>query len=155
MAPPKDLDELLERKRYPGMTRFESIITRDWLLQAGERFDSIDFNVRLGTGRDPGPDFPEFIRRDAILLTQKRADIIATSDGRVTIAEVKIQGKLSAVGQLLGYKVLYREAHPNGARIIMLLIARDVDPDIDSVLIAQGIQVVIIPRVFPGTERRR
>lgn len=137
------------------MTRFESIITRDWLLQAGERFDSIEFNVRLGTGRDPGPGFPAFIRRDAILLTQKRADIIAIAGAGVTIAEVKIQGKLSAVGQLLGYKVLYRQAHPNGVPIAMLLIARDVDPDIDTVLLAQGIQVVIIPRDFPGTERRR
>jgi hypothetical protein len=97
-----------DRLRYPGMQLREILIWKNWLYQNSTRFDTYEYNVRLGDGVDPGPSYPDSSRRMWIANSMKRVDVIAARTGRVTIIEVEENPGLTAFGQLAGYQVLWR-----------------------------------------------
>ena len=144
--PLSNLDILLVQLQYPGMTWVESEITRAWIRKHGDEFESIDFNVRLGEGVQLGEEYGEETRRDATMLSQKRADIVAVRAGVVTIMEVKVRIGLPALGQLIGYRELWRRDHPDAGFIRLLAIGRCAVSDVDMVFRAQGVEIETFPR---------
>ena len=144
--PPANLDILLVQLQYPGMTWVESEITRAWLQKHGTEFEAINFNVRLGEGVQLGEEYGEETRRDATLLSQKRADIVAIARGVVTIVEVKVRIGLPALGQLIGYRELWRRDHADAGFIRLLAIGRSAVSDVDLVFRAQGVEIETFPR---------
>lgn len=146
MPPPPNLAILLAQMQYPGATEFESDVIRAWLRAHGAEFDSIEFNVRLGRGGEPLEDFDEPTRRAQRALTQKRADIIAHVGGTATIIEVKIKLGLSALGQLIAYRQLYLDSHPEEPPAALLAIARAADGDVRAVLERNGVRFEFFPR---------
>jgi hypothetical protein len=103
-----------DRLRFPGMQLREILIWKNWLYQNSTRFDRYDYNVRLGSGVDPGPSYPDSSRRMWIANSMKRADVIAVKGGHVTIIEVEENPGLTAFGQLAGYLTLWRQRIING-----------------------------------------
>jgi hypothetical protein len=99
----------VDRLRFPGMQLREILIWKNWLYANSTRFDRYDYNVRLGSGVDPGPSYPDSSRRMWIANSMKRADVVAVKGGRVTIIEVEENPGLTAFGQLAGYLTLWRQ----------------------------------------------
>jgi hypothetical protein len=143
MPPPPNLDVLRLQIQFPGMPRPESDVFRFWLELHGAEYDQIEFNVRLGTGVDPGPIVDDATRAMAIGLTQKRADVVATRDGQPTIIEVKVRIGLGTIGQLLGYQTLWMRDRPESPTPALLAIARRTDDDTLDALRAHGIDVAL------------
>ena len=98
-----------DRLRFPGMQLREILIWKNWLYVNSTRFDVYEYNVRLGDGVDPGPQYPDSSRRMWIANSMKRADVVAAKGGRVTIIEVEENPGLSSFGQIAGYQVLWRQ----------------------------------------------
>lgn len=146
MPPPPDLPVLMVQIQFPGMPRPESDVAKLWLQRHGHEYDRIEFNVRLGDGIDPGAGTPAYARRQAVMATQKRADVIAWLHGRATIIEVKIRVGLGAIGQLLGYQFLYMRAFPEQPEPRLLVVARLADGDVQPALVANGIDLVLYER---------
>lgn len=103
-----------DRLRYPGMQLREILIWKNWLFANSTRFDRYEYNVRLGSGADPGPSYSDSARRMWIANSMKRADVVAVKSGRVTIIEVEESPGLTAFGQLAGYLTLWRQRVANG-----------------------------------------
>lgn len=103
-----------DRLKYPGMQLREILIWKNWLYANSTRFDRYEYNVRLGSGVDPGASFPDSSRRMWIANSMKRADVIAVKGGHVTIVEVEENPGLTAFGQLAGYVTLWRQRIING-----------------------------------------
>lgn len=103
-----------DRLRFPGMQLREILIWKNWLYQNSTRFDRYEYNVRLGSGVDPGPSYPDSSRRMWIANSMKRADVIAQKGAHVTIIEVEENPGNQAFGQLLGYQSLWRQRVQNG-----------------------------------------
>jgi hypothetical protein len=110
-----------DRTRFPGMLLREILIWKNWLYQNSTRFDRYEYNVRLGEGVDPGPSYNAAelsdvyaIRRQWVLNSMKRADVVAVRGGHVTIIEVEDNPGLSAFGQLTGYLALWRSRVTRG-----------------------------------------
>lgn len=143
MPPPPDLDVLLVQFAYPGMPEPESAVFRDFLKARGSEFDRFEFNVHLGTGAAPAEGLTEKYEQLATRLTQKRADVIAWIGTQPTIIEVKIRLGLSAQGQLLGYRTLYMEDHPEALTPALLALARRADADTLKCLGDSGITVIL------------
>jgi len=144
--PPPNLAILLVQMQYPGMTYVESEITRAWLNRHGPEYDSIEFNYRLGDGADVGQEYPAEIQRMARLLTQKRADIVARKGDQVELVEVKIRIAFPVIGQLLGYRSLWKRQHPELPVARLLAIGRSVVPDLGPIITEQGIDIECFPR---------
>lgn len=138
---------LLSLTQLPQMTVNESLIAHQWLLKHADEFDGADFNVRLGSEVDLGPGYNDTIRRQAAILSQKRADIVATLGSEVTIVEVKLRVSLAALGQLLGYAILWRAEHPETTAVHLVAVGFSALVDAVELLHAHNINVEVFPDV--------
>lgn len=108
--------------KYPGMFAPEQEVWRAWLLKNQSYYDRFEYNVRVGPGEDPGPAYPEEIRRMAILNSQPRIDVVAYSVRGREIIEVKVRAQNEVIGQIASYMHLYPSSFPGSyvltARIV-------------------------------------
>jgi len=142
---------LLSLIQFPQMTVNESAIVHAWLLQFADSFDDVQFNVRVGNSIELGPGYDEATQRQAALLSQKRIDIVGFSGNSVTIVEVKLRISLSALGQLLGYALLWQAENPTVEQINLVAIGHDALIDVAEILQAHGIAVYLYPNVALAT----
>jgi hypothetical protein len=151
MMDPLTRARLLQTIQFPQMTANESQIVHAWLAKHIDEWDSIDFNVRVGTSLDLGPTFSDAIRGQAAILSQKRADIVAQRPDAAAIIEVKIRVNLGALGQLLGYSVLWRAEYPDTTNLQLIAIGHDALLDVVEVLQAHGVHVELFPNAALAT----
>ena len=107
----------------------------------GDQFQNYRYDVRVGKGQDPGPRYEWKWRQLAIMLTQKRIDVVAERNGDVWIFEVKPDAGLSAIGQVLSYRVLYKQHFREERPIRLAIVTTRVDDDIREVAEHYGIKV--------------
>lgn len=141
-----------DRLKYPGLMPLEVAVMKEWLRLHESEYDSIDFNVRTGQGTDPGPSYPQNIRDMGVAVTQKRIDAVAWKSGAPTLIEVKNRATLTAVGQILSYKVLFKADNPLLPDAKLLVVASKYDPDVFPVLASHGIDYALVafdPRFIP------
>jgi len=138
---------LMSLVQYPQLTAAESNVARAWLEKHADEWDDVNFNVRLGTQLQLGDGFNDTTRAQAALLSQKRADLVATRGVEAAIIEVKIRIALAALGQLLGYDVLWRAEYPLTTNIRLIAIGHDALLDVVELLQAHGVSVELFPNV--------
>lgn len=137
-----------ERFKYPGLLPREIIVLRAWLRLHENEYDRFDYNVRIGTGFDPGPTVSDSIRQMAIVNSQKRIDAVAYKGNTVTLIEVKDRAGFSAVGQLVGYLHMWQAQYPDQARPRLLLVANRLQDDIPLVASGAGIEIDLVEADF-------
>jgi len=137
-----------ERFKYPGLLPREIVVLRAWLRLHEQEYDRFDYNVRIGTGFDPGPTVTESIRQMAIANSQKRIDAVAYKGNAVTLIEVKDRAGFSAVGQLVGYLHMWQAQYPISARPRLLLVANRLQDDIPLVASGAGIDIELVEADF-------
>jgi hypothetical protein len=159
-----------DRHKFPGMAPREVLIFRAWLALHQNEYDRFDYNVRVGNGTDPGPEFPAIYRQQYIENTQKRIDAvgwkiglrvqgralyqslgieqIAASGAAPTIIEVKDRATASCMSQILTYKALWPFTFPNTPAPKLLLVTNRVAADMPLVLDATGITLEIVRADF-------
>lgn len=142
-------DSILAQIAYPGDTPAESNLLRAWLKDHGPKFDSIEWDVRLGEGVTPPPDldpvYQEVMRRG----TQLRADCIVHVDIYATIVEVKKRGGANAMGQLLAYRLLWMAMHPQRPEPYMVLVTSSVTAEVKLILEAHRITTYVVAPLEP------
>ena len=137
-----------EMLRFPGMLPREIVVWVEWLKAHAGEYDRFEYNTRVGTGLDPGPSYPPEIRQQAILNSQKRIDAVGYKITQITLFEVKDRAGLSAVGQLLGYRVLWLRAAPQGPTPLLRLLCATCSPDMWDVATATGIWMELVKADF-------
>ena len=111
-----------ERAKYPAMQVDEILVWRNWLQVHQAEYDRFDYNVRIGTGTDPGPAFPRNIRDMAIAIRSLRLDAVGYQGAAPTIFEVKRRAGPQNIGQLLTYKHLWTAAFPSSPAPALVLV---------------------------------
>ena len=144
-----------ERMKYPGLLPREILVLRAWLKLHESEYDRFDYNVRLGTGFDPGPTFPDNIREMAKANTQKRIDAVAYKGAAVTLIEVKDRAGFSAIGQLVGYFHMWKDAHPTDPDPTLLMVCNRTVDDMALVLAGAHIELALVEVDFSELRMRR
>jgi hypothetical protein len=137
-----------DRQSFPGLLPREILVFRAWLKLHESEYDRFDYNVRLGSGFDPGPTYPQNIRDMAVANTQKRVDAVGYKGEQVTLIEVKDRAGFSAVGQLVGYLHLYKATNPTKNTPRQLMVANRIADDLMPVLIGAGIELQLVEADF-------
>lgn len=148
MAPPRNLDVLLVQFRFPSMRAGESEVCRGFLLRHGERYDRFDFDFPLGDGTAPGVELPPYLEANTRILGQKHADVIGYVGDTVEIIEAKQRALLAAIGQVIGYRLLYIAKYPRVRDVRMRIIAAAADADVALAAHLNGIELDLYPDVL-------
>src|SRR5215469_18677749 len=114
-----------ERAKFPAMQVDEILVWQNWLKLHQAEYDRFDYNVRLGVNLDPGPDFPDNIRRAAIAARSLRVDAVGFQADTPTLFEVKRRAGPQNVGQLLTYLHLWQSAGLTAAAPALRLVCSD------------------------------
>lgn len=138
---------MLASPRLEGFTVNETIIAQAWIKKHADEYDTIAFQGHLGTQQDPGPQYDETLRAQAMIQSQKRADMIAVRGRNVTIVEVKIRVSLDALGQLLGYYTLWTAEHPGQHTVKLVAIGQTALLDAVELFHARGVALETFPEV--------
>lgn len=138
-----DLPRLVVERYYPERTDQESAVIRDYLEAHGTEFDTLGFSVRVGQALEPNPTHLIGVQRSTIYSSRKRIDFVGVKGSLHTLAEAKSRIQPSAIGQILTYKKLYLEEHPDVRNVRLVLIGRYSDNDTVNSATAHGIDVLI------------
>jgi hypothetical protein len=148
---PERKSYLLSLTQFPSLTVNESSIARAWLEKHADEWEDVEFNLRVGSSQILGEGFSDTTRAQAALLSQKRIDMVATRGAEAAIIEVKLRVSLAALGQLLGYCVLWRAENPDTTTINLIAIGHDALLDVVDMLQAHGVSVELFPNVALAT----
>jgi hypothetical protein len=155
---------------YPGMLVDETVVWRAWAALHQTEFDRFEHNIRLGPGRDPGPQFSPEVRRGEILNSQMRIDSVGYQEIQpdlltavidspqqvydvfpsavVTIFEVKRRATLAAVGEILGYNYAWLESWPNQPKPLLEIICAEFSSTVEPACRAEGIKLTKVAASF-------
>lgn len=145
--PIANIDTWLSLPGLPGLVPIESAIGKAWLALHRNDYDSVIFNVRLGSGTPMPPGTPDYILKAVKASTTKRSDIIAFRNGSVTIVEIKDRIGLGALGQLQGYQHLYLQDNPATGHIDLVAAGLTIQADIEPIFRNSGIKIELFPGV--------
>lgn len=119
----------------------------DFLKSNPKRFTRYEYDIKVGEGRDPGPNYPDHIREMALNISKRRIDAVAFADNSITIIEISVFAGLTQLGQLMAYPCLYKSTTQTNVPINRLLVARAIQTDIEPVLIEEQIPFIVVPFV--------
>ena len=130
------------RSKYPHLIGEDSLIWTKFITLYPERFDTVDYDVKVGQGVDttiiPEGKYQLYWAE----LTKKRIDVIGYKDNLVTIVEVKKRVGLPTLGQILGYKFLYLREYPEITSLGTLIVCSSIDQDDIDVLEYYGMHFI-------------
>lgn len=133
-----------KRLRYPHMIEAE-IETWNLFIDAFPgRYDSCDYDFRVGLGMMLDDQWDDKVKNMATAISQKRIDVVAWFGDDITIIEIKKRGSLSAIGQLIGYRILFTSELKNLKVPDLLLVCQTIDRDDQLAFDTEGIPVVAV-----------
>lgn len=134
----------IKRRKYPHMMGEDALIWDRFITEYPDRFDTVDYDWRVGEGMPINPEWEESFARMAKMITQKRIDVIGWNGDKPTIIEVKKRVGLSALGQVLGYRTLFTQEFVNFPDPELLVVTENIGIDDMNVLKSNGIPVVVV-----------
>jgi hypothetical protein len=114
--------------KYPGMRSRESNLMRRWLALHESEYGSFGYNVRIGAGRDPGPEYADWVRQSALASSKLRMDALAWQGIQATVIELKNVAFPSGAQKLTVYGAVWASDNPTLPRPHLLLVCRAMDP---------------------------
>lgn len=127
-----------------GMSREDYLIWKVYRTRYIPGHSDIYFNVRLGSGVDPGPSYSDSDRSYWVTMTQLRADVIYVDADKVTILELRDAAKADVVGRLLAYRMLLLEDDPFNKPIVMQVATNRSHRDVEALCSSVGIRYLVI-----------
>lgn len=115
-----------------------------YLDKYGDVYTHLEYDIRVGLGRDPGPGFEQNMRNMALDLSLRRIDAVGFSPRAITVIEITHSAGMTALGQLRAYPTLYRLTFMPSLPIQPLLVAGGLQSDIQVVLQDEQIPYVVV-----------
>ena len=138
-------DNFMTVHRMTHLLDADARLFQDFLDLNPGRYTQIDYDIHVGTGRDPGEPFEQGLRSMAIHLSQRRIDALGFMPGRIDIIEITLKAGIRALGQLLAYPQLYQFSFSPVMPLHPVLVAREFATDAEPLFRAHGIETHIIP----------
>ncbi len=134
----------IELYKFLRMSQEDTQLWRKFIREHGKDYKRFDYDLAVGQGEDPGPEFQENLRKDFIDLTRKRIDAVGYTNNTATIFEIKPRAGTSALGQLITYQTLFKQSHPTISKINLVLITEFINTDEKAIYLSNNIQIFIV-----------
>lgn len=131
--------------RYPHMMPDEIPVWERFLATQTPDWTRIDYDVKVGQGVDLPPDMDPAFVDSCKLLSRKRIDAVLVYPDFDVLIEVKKCADWRAIGQLIGYPILYqRDIAPN-KQIQIALVTESFTLDTEYILNYIGFDYFVVP----------
>lgn len=130
---------------YPHLLAEDIELWEEFLEIYAPCYTSFEYDIRVGDGREAGEQYPDYIRKMSLNLTQRRIDVVAQTAKAVHLIEITLSAGFTCIGQCWGYPILYRLKFQPTKPVIPLILTRKVETDIQPILDAHGIHCCVIP----------
>lgn len=140
-----NINPFKRHKPYTHLLPKDKVVWERFLDEHAVRYSSIEYDVRVGDGRDPGPDYPDNIRRMAVQLSQRRIDAVGHATNHTALIEITTTAGIKAFGQCKVYPILYALAHPNVQPLHMILVAERLATDVEPAFTPSEVTVLLFP----------
>jgi hypothetical protein len=134
-----------EQQRYPHLLPEDALVLTAYLKQHGARYTHVAFDVPIGDGRDPGPDFDNNIRTMALYLSKRRIDALGHTPTEYHIIEVTSDAGTTTLGQLNAYYHLLQSTITTDTPVRRILAARRLQTDMILPYRANDIEIHLYP----------
>lgn len=131
-------------RKYPHLLSVDVPVWEAFLDTEAPSFEMIDYDVRVGEGRDPGDDYEQNIRGMAVDLSKRRIDAVGQLSTEIWIMEITTIADMRALGQLSVYPPLYRLTYRPAFPLVPVLICAKLDPDLAKVIVETPIKVFLV-----------
>lgn len=115
--------------KYPHMKPADVAIWERFIQKFPDEYDSVDYDVAVGTGQRHEGAADVAIVDGFELLTKKKIDVVGYKGQTVHIIEVKPNAGPSALGQAKSYELLYKrdidQVSPTRTRLITNIVSAD------------------------------
>jgi len=132
------------KQRFLHLLPAERELWERWLKLNGSGWYGYEYDVHVGEGVVYPGEGPDWAQDLAKLLTQKRIDVVAYRQGVPWIFEVKPDAGLSAYGQLLAYRELYRRQFRYEGPLELAIVTDRLTPDEDYLYRGAGIHIFLV-----------
>lgn len=140
----RDIFQFEKRYKYPHMSPADTIIWERFLAQYPQAYNSVQYDFHVGdappfnTLNDDGED------KEQDKLYRFRIDAIGRHGSSVDIIEVKPNARLTALGEVENYAMLYkRDEEPIGS-VNMVIITDKEMPNMDYLCKQKGIKLIVV-----------
>jgi hypothetical protein len=132
--------------KYPHLLPIDGQLWNEYRERFQPQHSDYFYDVAVGEGRDPGPDYADRLRMMGIRLSRRRIDVVGINSDRLDIFEITQSAGLKAAGQALTYPELLRHTWQTSLPIKMIVICRTVQTDMSGIFELYGADLVILPK---------
>lgn len=129
--------------KYPHLGPEDAAIWQRFIEKSPDYFLSVDYDVRVGEGRDYSEAPDDIYKADLIHLSRKRIDVVAFDKATIYVIELKPKATFSAVGQAVGLAQLYKAEKNPPFKVIATIITDAVLPDMLSLCGQMGVLLLL------------
>ena len=115
--------------KYPHLMPEDVKIWNKFISGNPEFFKEVEYDVKVGEGREY-PEAPEGpIKEDMKYLSKKRIDVVGFTNDEIYVIELKPKAGMKAIGQALSLAELYRDIAPIDKVVFPTVITDEEIPD--------------------------
>jgi len=134
-----------KNRLYPHLLPCDIQVWERFLSAFPDRFDRIEYDVRVGKGRPAPPEMHRVIQKAALDLSRRRIDAIGFTTNLISIIEITRLADLKAIGQLKAYPMLYTQTYNPITPLHTILVCEEIHTDIDTILETLPVEVWVSP----------
>lgn len=127
--------------KYPHMKPEDIAVWERFLSTMPSFFDTVDYDMPVGTGAPQNPEHPENIQADGKILTQKKIDVVGYAGDRTYIVEVGPIADMRKLGQILTYQRLFKADRPEVPNVIPMVLCGSIERELEDSFAEHGIVV--------------
>ena len=129
--------------KYPHLRPEDAKIWDEFMASNPTFFKEVEYDVKVGEGRDYS-NYPEGpIKQDMELLSKKRIDVIGFTDEEIYVIEIKPKAEMKAIGQALSLADLYADIALRDKVILPTIITDEEIPDTANLCEKLGIVYIL------------
>ena len=128
---------------YPHMKPNDVEIWERFIMQNPDKYEQVQYDVCCGDGAEFDTNLGDSPSSSADKLYRKKIDVVGYKGDSIDIIELKPNAGASALGQVLGYVVLYKSEHPSLKEPRPVVITNAIRPDMLKMANAMGVTVLV------------
>ncbi|MFA6161770.1 MAG: hypothetical protein WC766_06440 [Patescibacteria group bacterium] len=129
---------------FPHMGPEDTAVWKRFITAYPDAYDSVDYDVKVGT-------IPAFVSRDNSgvggdikNLYLRKIDVVGFAGESIDVIEVKPIAGFSAVGQILGYMMHWKEEHGGVAPARAVIVCASASLDVHLLAEQNGVEIITV-----------